>query len=62
MSVQFVVDKEGHKTGVFMSFEEYVELLELAEDAEAVAALKNLKNKTLEFDSLEDVLADLEHV
>ncbi len=48
MSVQFVVDSEGQKTGVFLSYDEYVELLELAEDVikRITSVLKNLQEDT----------------
>ena len=32
MSVQFVVDREGHKTGVFMSLDEYESILNMLEE------------------------------
>ena len=36
MSVQYVVDEKGNKTGVFLSFEEYQKLLERLEELEDV--------------------------
>jgi hypothetical protein len=47
MSVQYVVDKAGRKTGVFLSIEEYEELLERAEDSEALEMLRDMKEKPI---------------
>ena len=47
MSVQFVVDKAGKKTGVFLPIEEYEELLERAEDIEALEMLRDMKEKPI---------------
>jgi hypothetical protein len=56
MSVQFVVDDAGKKTGVFLPLEEYEELLERAEDTEALVMLKKMRKRTLSFRSFDDFL------
>ena len=56
MSVQFVVDEKGNKTGVFLDIDEYEELLERAEDVEALEMLQEMREKPLEFIKLDDFL------
>ena len=54
MSIQFVVDETGKKTGVFLPIAEYEELLEMAEDNEALLYLKSLREKPLETRSFDE--------
>lgn len=56
MSVQYIVDKAGKKTGVFLSIEEYEELLERAEDTEALEMLRNMKEKSISVRPFDDFL------
>lgn len=57
MSVQFVVNEKGQKTGVFLSFNDYIELLERVEDSEAASMLKKMREEPLETRSF-DVFVD----
>ncbi len=34
MSVQYVIDEKGHKTGVFLSLDEYEKMVDLIEELE----------------------------
>jgi len=56
MSVQFVIDDKGNKTGVFLNIEEYQELLERVEDAEALKMLQKMREKPLEYRKFDDFL------
>jgi len=38
MNIQYVVDQEGHKVGVFLGIDEYERMLELIEEQEDVKA------------------------
>ncbi len=58
MSVQFVVDEKGNKTGVFLDIDEYEELLERAEDVDALEMLQEMREKSLEFIKLDDFLKE----
>lgn len=58
MSVQYLIDEAGKKTGVFLSLKEYEELLEQAEDAEALKMLKIMKERPLETRSFDDFLEE----
>jgi hypothetical protein len=58
MSVQYIVDKAGKKTGVFLSIEEYEELLERAEDTEALEMLRNMKEKPISVRPFDDFLSE----
>jgi len=49
MSIQFIVDEKGNKTGVLLDINEYEELLERIEDAEAVKMLNKMREKPLEY-------------
>jgi hypothetical protein len=58
MSIQFIVDEKGNKTGVLLDINEYEELLERVEDAEAVKMLKKMREKPLEYMKFEDFLKE----
>lgn len=58
MSIQFIVDEKGNKTGVLLDINEYEELLERIEDAEAVKMLKKMREKPLEYMKFEDFLKE----
>ena len=58
MSVQYVINDTGKKTGVFLSLNEYEELLERAEDTEALAMLKRMREEPLETRSFDNFLDD----
>ncbi len=40
MNVQYLVDQKGHKTGVFLSVEEFDHLIELLEEAQDIKDFK----------------------
>ena len=61
MSVQYVVDEKGKRTGVFLPIDEYEELLEQIEDKEAIAMLEEMKKKPLETRRFDDFLAEYSH-
>jgi PHD/YefM family antitoxin component YafN of YafNO toxin-antitoxin module len=56
MSVQYVIDDKGKKTGVVIPLEEYEELLERVEDAEALSMLKEMKKKSLDIRSFDEFI------
>ncbi len=58
MSIQFIVDEKGNKTGVLLDINEYEELLERVEDAEAVKMLNKMREKPLEYMKFEDFLKE----
>ena len=58
MSIQFIVDEKGNKTGVLLDINEYEELLERVEDAEAVKMLNKMREKPLEYMKFEDYLKE----
>ncbi len=58
MSVQYVINDAGKKTGVFLSLNEYEELLERAEDTEALILLKRMREEPLETRSFNDFLGE----
>lgn len=58
MSMQFVVDEKGKKTGVFIPITEYEELLERLEDMEALAMLTEMRKKPIETRKFDDFLAE----
>jgi hypothetical protein len=61
MSVQYIVDEAGKKTGVFLSLDEYEELLERAEDAEALEMLQKMRKNPIETRSFSDFLEQYSH-
>jgi len=52
MDVQYLVDQKGHKTGVFLSLEEFNRLMELLEDAQDIKDLRAAKAEDDEWVSL----------
>jgi hypothetical protein len=58
MSVQYVVDDTGKKTGVVLPLDEYEELLERAEDTEALVMLKTMRERPLDLRSFDDFLSE----
>ncbi|HAK45637.1 MAG TPA: prevent-host-death family protein [Spirochaeta sp.] len=52
MSVQYVIDEQGHKTGVFLSFEEFDHLIELLEEAQDIKDFRAAKEDDDEWVSL----------
>ena len=54
MSVQFVVDENGEKTGVFMSLEEYEKLIEIFEEYEDIKDFDE-RMKDPEWESFDEV-------
>lgn len=58
MSIKFIVDEKGNKTGVLLDINEYEELLERIEDAEAVKMLNKMREKPLEYIKFEDFLKE----
>ena len=54
MSVQYVIDEQGHKTGVFLTLDEYEAMLNLIEQSEDEKAYDTAM-KANEWISLEDV-------
>ena len=61
MSVQYVINDTGKKTGVFLSMDEYEELLERAEDTEALVMLKRMREEPSETRSFDDFLDEYSH-
>ena len=45
MSLQYVVDQEGHKVGVFLSMDEYEKMMELIEDQEDIKSIEAAKKE-----------------
>ena len=43
MNVQYLVDKEGHKTGVLLSLEEFEHLIDLLEEAQDIRDFRAAK-------------------
>ncbi|MBN1525689.1 MAG: hypothetical protein JW904_14515 [Spirochaetales bacterium] len=58
MSVQFMIDDKGRKTGVVLPIDEYEELIERAEDAEALSMLKKMRKKPVEARNFDDFVKD----
>ncbi len=59
MNVQYLVDNEGHKTGVFLSLEEFEHLMELLEDAQDILDLRASKEDNDDWVSLEEAKKQL---
>ncbi len=58
MGVQYVVNEDGKKTGVFLTLEEYEELLERIEDSEAISLLKKMREESLQARSFDNFAAE----
>lgn len=58
MSVQYVVNEEGKRTGVFLSLDEYQELLERIEDNEALSVLRKMREEPLQTRSFDDFVGE----
>lgn len=43
MNVQYLVDQKGHKTGVFLSLEEFEHLMDLLEEAQDIKDFRAAK-------------------
>ncbi len=56
MSLHFLVDEKGNKTGVVLDIKEYEELLERAEDAEALRMLQKMRKGKLDFRKFDEFL------
>jgi len=56
VSLHFLVDEKGNKTGVVLDIKEYEELLERAEDAEALRLLQKMRKGKLEFRKFDEFL------
>lgn len=52
MNVQYLVDQKGHKTGVFLSLEEFDHLIELLEEAQDIKDFRAAKADDDEWVSL----------
>lgn len=59
MSVQYVVDNKGKKTGVFLSLDEYQEMLEKIEDIEALALINAKLEEGLDLIPFKEFVSDL---
>ena len=54
MSVQFIVDEKGKKTGVFLSLEDYEQLLKIVEEYEDIKDFDE-RMKDPEWESFDEV-------
>lgn len=54
MNVQYLVDNEGRKTGVFLSLKEFEHLMELLEDAQDIKDFRASKEDNDDWFSLEE--------
>lgn len=54
MNVQYLVDGEGHKTGVFLSLEDFKRIIDLLEEAQDIKDYRAAKMEADEWLSLDE--------
>lgn len=59
MNVQYLVDQKGHKTGVFLSIEEFEHLMDLLEEAQDIMDFRVAKVEDDEWVTLIDAKKEL---
>ncbi len=59
MNVQYLVDSDGHKTGVVLSLEEFERLVNLLEEAKDITDFRSAKGEEDEWVSLEEAKKQL---
>lgn len=59
MNVQYLVDQSGHKTGVFLSLDEFEHLMELLEEAQDIKDYREAKMDNDEWVSLLEAKKEL---
>jgi hypothetical protein len=59
MNVQYLVDQKGHKTGVFLSIEEFEHLIDLLEEAQDIMDFRAAKVEDDEWVTLIDAKKEL---
>jgi PHD/YefM family antitoxin component YafN of YafNO toxin-antitoxin module len=59
MNVQYLVDQKGHKTGVFLSLEEFEHLMDLLEEAQDIKDFRAAKAEDDEWVALKEAKQEL---